>query len=38
MEEYGKILIIAMPVFLMLIIIKIYGSYKGRQCLDGCCV
>jgi sterol desaturase/sphingolipid hydroxylase (fatty acid hydroxylase superfamily) len=32
MEEYGKILIIAMPVFLMLIIIeKIYGSYKGED-------
>jgi alkylglycerol monooxygenase len=32
MEEYGKILIIAMPVFLLLIIIeKIYGSYKGED-------
>jgi alkylglycerol monooxygenase len=32
MEEYGKILIIAMPIFLMLIIIeKIYGSYKGED-------
>jgi alkylglycerol monooxygenase len=32
MEEYGKILIIAMPVFLLLIIIeKIYGLYKGED-------
>jgi sterol desaturase/sphingolipid hydroxylase (fatty acid hydroxylase superfamily) len=32
MEEYGKILIIAMPVFLLLIIIeKIYGRYKGED-------
>lgn len=32
MEEYGKILIIAMPLFLVLIIIeKIYGSYKGED-------
>lgn len=32
MEEYGKILVIAMPVFLLLIIIeKIYGSYKGED-------
>ncbi|ELY1979603.1 Sterol desaturase-like protein (fragment) [Flavobacterium psychrophilum] len=30
MEQYGKILIIAMPIFLLLIIIeKIYGYYKG---------
>lgn len=30
MEEYGKILIIAMPIFLLLIVIeKIYGYYKG---------
>lgn len=30
MEQYGKILIIAMPVFLLLIIIeKLYGYYKG---------
>ncbi|MFM9987503.1 sterol desaturase family protein [Flavobacterium sp.] len=30
MEQYGKILIIAMPLFLLLIIIeKIYGYYKG---------
>ncbi|WP_300565650.1 sterol desaturase family protein [Flavobacterium sp.] len=29
-EQYGKILIIAMPVFLLLIVIeKIYGYYKG---------
>jgi alkylglycerol monooxygenase len=32
MEDYGKILIIAMPLFLVLIIIeKIYGSYKGED-------
>ncbi|MGO4822087.1 MULTISPECIES: sterol desaturase family protein [unclassified Flavobacterium] len=32
MEEYGKILIIAMPLFLVLIIIeKIYGMYKGED-------
>jgi sterol desaturase/sphingolipid hydroxylase (fatty acid hydroxylase superfamily) len=32
MEEYGKILIIAMPIFLLLIIIeKIYGHYKGED-------
>lgn len=32
MEEYGKILIIAMPLFLVLIIIeKIYGLYKGED-------
>ncbi|MFQ3174254.1 MAG: alkylglycerol monooxygenase [Flavobacterium sp.] len=32
MEEYGKILIITMPLFLLLIIIeKIYGSYKGED-------
>ncbi|MFT5251105.1 MAG: alkylglycerol monooxygenase [Flavobacteriales bacterium] len=32
MEEYGEILVIAMPVFLLLIIIeKIYGSYKGED-------
>jgi alkylglycerol monooxygenase len=32
MEEYGKILIIAMPLFLLLIIIeKIYGFYKGED-------
>lgn len=32
MEEYGKILIIAMPLFLLLIIIeKIYGLYKGED-------
>lgn len=30
MEQYGKILIIAMPLFLLLIVIeKIYGYYKG---------
>ena len=30
MEVYGKILIIAMPCFLLLIIIeKLYGYYKG---------
>ncbi len=30
MEQYGKILIIAMPIFLLLIVIeKIYGYYKG---------
>lgn len=30
MEQYGKILIIAMPMFLLLIIIeKVYGYYKG---------
>ncbi|MEO8235294.1 MAG: sterol desaturase family protein [Flavobacterium sp.] len=30
MEQYGKILIIAMPIFLLLIIIeKLYGYYKG---------
>ncbi|MDP2161051.1 MAG: sterol desaturase family protein, partial [Flavobacterium sp.] len=32
MEHYGKILLIAMPVFLVLIIIeKIYGYYKGED-------
>jgi alkylglycerol monooxygenase len=32
MEEYGKILIIAMPLFLLLIIIeKLYGLYKGED-------
>lgn len=32
MEEYGKILVFAMPVFLLLIIIeKIYGHYKGED-------
>jgi alkylglycerol monooxygenase len=32
MEEYGKILVIAMPVFLLFIIIeKIYGYYKGND-------
>lgn len=32
MEEYGKILIIAMPLFLLLIVIeKIYGHYKGND-------
>ena len=32
MENYGKILLIAMPLFLLLIIIeKIYGVYKGED-------
>ncbi|MFI0491410.1 sterol desaturase family protein [Flavobacterium sp.] len=32
MEEYGKILVIAMPLFLLLIAIeKIYGHYKGND-------
>jgi hypothetical protein len=32
MEEYGKILVFVMPVFLILIIIeKIYGHYKGED-------
>ncbi|TDE05438.1 sterol desaturase family protein [Flavobacterium hiemivividum] len=32
MEEYGKILLIAMPFFLVLIIVeKIYGAYKGED-------
>jgi len=32
MEEYGKILVIVMPVFLLLIVIeKIYGHYKGND-------
>lgn len=32
MEEYGKILVIAMPVFLILIIFeKLYGHYKGED-------
>lgn len=32
MEEYGKILIIAMPVFLVLIVIeKLYGIYKKND-------
>ena len=32
MEEYGKILIIAMPVFLALIVVeKIYGIYKKND-------
>lgn len=32
MEEYGKILLIAMPLFLVLIIVeKIYGVYKGED-------
>jgi sterol desaturase/sphingolipid hydroxylase (fatty acid hydroxylase superfamily) len=39
MEEYGKILIIAMPIFLFLIVVeKAYGIYKGEDTvplLDG---
>ena len=32
MEKYGKILLIAMPLFLLLIVIeKIYGYYKGED-------
>ena len=32
MEEYGKILVIVMPIFLLLIAIeKIYGHYKGEN-------
>ena len=32
MEEYGKILVFVMPIFLILIIIeKIYGHYKGEN-------
>jgi alkylglycerol monooxygenase len=32
MEEYGKILLIAMPLFLVLIILeKMYGAYKGED-------
>ena len=32
MEQYGKILLIAMPLFLLLIVIeKIYGYYKGED-------
>ncbi len=32
MEEYGKILVFVMPVFLILIVIeKIYGHYKGED-------
>ncbi len=32
MEQYGKILLIAMPLFLLLIIIeKVYGFYKGED-------
>ena len=32
MEQYGKILVIAMPIFLLLIIIeKAYGHFKGRD-------
>ncbi|MFM2368034.1 MAG: hypothetical protein RL619_330 [Bacteroidota bacterium] len=32
MEEYGKILVFVMPIFLLLIIIeKIYGHYKGED-------
>lgn len=32
METYGKILVIAMPIFLLLIIIeKLYGYYKGND-------
>ncbi|MEM8521717.1 sterol desaturase family protein [Flavobacterium sp. PL12] len=32
MEEYGKILVFVMPIFLILIIIeKIYGHYKGED-------
>jgi len=32
MEEYGKILLIAMPLFLLLIVIeKVYGIYKGED-------
>lgn len=32
MEQYGKILLIAMPLFLLLIVIeKIYGFYKGED-------
>ena len=32
MEEYGKILVFAMPIFLILITIeKLYGHYKGED-------
>ena len=32
MEDYGKILIIAMPIFLLLVVIeKVYGIYKGED-------
>ncbi|MNQ03851.1 Fatty acid hydroxylase superfamily protein [compost metagenome] len=32
MEEYGKILVIAMPIFLILILLeKLYGLYKGED-------
>lgn len=32
MEEYGKILVIAMPIFLILILLeKFYGHYKGED-------
>lgn len=32
MEEYGKILLIAMPLFFVLIVLeKIYGTYKGED-------
>lgn len=32
MEEYGKILVIAMPIFLILILLeKLYGRYKGED-------
>ena len=32
MEEYGKILVVVMPIFLLLIAIeKIYGYYKGND-------
>jgi hypothetical protein len=31
MEEYGKILLIAMPLFLLIILEKMYGAYKGED-------
>jgi hypothetical protein len=39
MEEYGKILLIAMPLFLLIILEKMYGAYKGEIAfLDGQCI
>jgi hypothetical protein len=31
MEEYGKILLIAMPLFLLIILEKMYGTTKGED-------
>jgi hypothetical protein len=31
MEEYGKILLIAMPFFVLIVLKKNYGTYKGED-------